>query len=682
MALNTGNIKNKGRDIKYLNKDFGQFRENLIEYAKTYFPQTYSDFNESSPGMMMIEMSSYIGDVLGYYIDDTLKESMIHSAEDRSNVVALANFLGYKPKVTSAALSRLSVYQLTPSKRKASGNLYDGDNRFEFDPGYLVRIVEGMVITSSTTGISFRTTELVDFNDDYEREVTVYERNEFGEPVYYLIKKYVNCISAESEKIEVSFGSPQQFSKIDLGDTDIIEIYDVRDSNNNKWYEVPYLAQELVYTDYPNTDNFDKELSQFKDSVPQILKVSKTSRRFVRQINEDNTTTLVFGAGNSTSSDETFLPNFKNVGLGLNNSIDRLGASFDPANFLKSKSYGQAPANTTLTITYLKGGGVTANVPVGDLTKIDAIAFDEDISLFDDDELNLYRFCKNSIAVDNEIPASGGRGAETINEIRENALAHFGSQNRAVTRKDYQVRALALPPKFGGIAKAYCAPDGELDNNSPASILNSPDTLEEFAGLVKKMSSEGKKTETEIKTELQRFLVGKQSNSNLAEKNNPFAINLYILGYDTDKKLNNLNKAVKENVKTYLSEYRMLTDGINLLDGFIINVGIDFEIRVFNSYNKQEVKLKCINEIENYFNIDDWSFGMPINISELEIIIASVEGVQSVPKCEIVNKCGGAYSKNKYNIQSATKGKMIYPSLDPSVFELKYPGKDIKGRVV
>ena len=95
MALNTGNIKNKGRDIKYLNKDFGQFRENLIEYAKTYFPQTYSDFNEASPGMMMIEMSSYLGDVLGYYIDDTLKESMIHTAEDRSNVVALANFLGY-----------------------------------------------------------------------------------------------------------------------------------------------------------------------------------------------------------------------------------------------------------------------------------------------------------------------------------------------------------------------------------------------------------------------------------------------------------------------------------------------------------------------------------------------------------------------------------------------------------
>jgi len=435
----------------------------------------------------------------------------------------------------------------------------------------------------------------------------------------------------------------------------------------------------MVYTDYPNTSQFDGDLAQFKDSVPSILRVTKTSRRFVRQVNPNNTTSIVFGAGNSTSSDETFLPNFKNVGLGLNNSIDRLGASFDPANFLKSKSYGQAPSNTTLTVRYLVGGGVEANVSKASIKRITKMEFDEDLSLFDDDELQMYGTVKNSIAAENEIPASGGRGSETIDEIRENALAHFGSQNRAVTRKDYQVRALALPPKFGGVAKAFCAPDGELDNNSPSSILNNPDSLEEFAGLVQKLNTGERKNETEIKTELQRFLVGKTGQE---EKNNPFAINLYLLGYNSSKNLTSLNKAVKENVKTYLSEFRLLTDGINLLDGFVINVGVDFEIMVYNSYNKREVMLKCITEIEKYFNIDDWAFNQPINISELELVIAGVEGVLSVPKCEIVNKCGGVYSKHKYNVSNATKGKMVYPSLDPSVFELKYPGKDIKGRVV
>ncbi len=640
MALNSTNRKNLGKNIQYLNKDFGEFRNNLIEYAKTYFPTTYSDFNESSPGMMFIEMASYLGDVLGYYIDDTLKESMIHTAEDKDNVVALANFLGYKPKVTSPALTKVAVYQLTPSKRRASGNLYEGDNRFELDEGYLLRVKEGMELTSDT-GVIFRTTELVDFNDDYEREVSVYERNSLQEPTFYLIRKFVNAISAEEKEVNIEFGSPKQFDKIELVDTNIIQIYDVRDSNGNKWYEVPYLAQEMVYTDYPNTSQFDGDLAQFKDSVPSILRVTKTSRRFVRQVNPNNTTSIVFGAGNSTSSDETFLPNFKNVGLGLNNSIDRLGASFDPANFLKSKSYGQAPSNTTLTVRYLVGGGVEANVSKASIKRITKMEFDEDLSLFDDDELQMYGTVKNSIAAENEIPASGGRGSETIDEIRENALAHFGSQNRAVTRKDYQVRALALPPKFGGVAKAFCAPDGELDNNSPSSILNNPDSLEEFAGLVQKLNTGERKNETEIKTELQRFLVGKTGQE---EKNNPFAI--------------------------------------NLLDGFVINVGVDFEIMVYNSYNKREVMLKCITEIEKYFNIDDWAFNQPINISELELVIAGVEGVLSVPKCEIVNKCGGVYSKHKYNVSNATKGKMVYPSLDPSVFELKYPGKDIKGRVV
>jgi hypothetical protein len=387
---------------------------------------------------------------------------------------------------------------------------------------------------------------------------------------------------------------------------------------------------------------------------------------------------IVFGGGNSTSSDETLLPNFKNVGLGLNNSIDRLSASFDPANFLKTKSYGQAPSNTTITVKYLVGGGVESNVSKGEIKRITKIEFDEDLSLFDDDELQMYGTVKNSIAAENEIPASGGRGSETIEEIRQNALAFFGSQNRAVTRKDYQVRALALPAKYGGVAKAYVAPDGELDNNSPSSILNTPNTLDEFTGLVQQLSSD-KKSETEIKTELQRFLIGKVGSN---EKNNPFAINLYTLGYNSSKNLTLLNKAVKENIKTYLSEYRMLTDGVNLLNGFIINIGVDFEIMVYNSYNKREVMLQCITEIENYFNIDNWAFNQAINLSELELIIAGVEGVQSVPKCEIVNKCGGTYSKHKYNIKNATKGKMVFPSLDPSVFELKYPGKDIKGRVV
>ena len=671
MALNSTNKKNKGRDIKYLNKDFGQFRQNLIEYSKTYFPQTYTDFNESSPGMMFIEMASYLGDVLGYYIDDTLKESLMTTAEDKANVMALSQYLGYKPKVTSPAVVKLAIYQRV--------GVLNAQTNPEPNTNYLLRIKEGMSVVS-TTGVSFRTTELVDFSDDTDREVTIYNRDSQGYPANYLIKKYVNAISAELRSVTKTFTSAEQFSKIEIGDNNVIQIYDVRDTSGNKWYEVPYLAQEMVYVDYANTEQYDKDLAQFKDSVPSILKLTKTSRRFTVQVNEDNTTSLVFGGGNSTTSDETLIPNFKNVGLGLNSSIDNLGASFDPSNFLKTKSYGQAPANTTLTVRYLVGGGVESNVSAGELTTIDSIEYDEDTTIFDADELSIYNSYKSSIAVENEEPATGGRGAETIDEIRENSLANFGSQNRAVTRKDYQVRALSLPAKYGGIAKVYCAPDGELDNNSPSSILTDPNSLQQFTELVLSLKENEDITEKEIQNQVNTFLSAKQSDSK--EKNNPFAINLYVLGYDSTKKLSTLNQAIKENLKTYLGEYRLLTDGVNLLNGFIINIGVDFEIRVYGGYNKREVLVKCISEIQNYFNIDNWTFNMPINLSELELIIAGVEGVQSVPKCVVVNNCKGSYSNTSYNIEAATKNKMVYPSLDPSVFEVKYPNKDIKGRVV
>ena len=671
MALNSSTKKsNQGRDIKYLNKDFSGFRENLIQYAKTYFPQTYSDFNEASPGMMFIEMASYLGDVLSYYTDDTLKESLMLYSEDKQNVVALAEYLGYKPKVTSPSIVRLAVYQTVPS-------IGTGDE-VRADLDYCLRIKEGMVVVSSNSGTRFRSTELLDFSVEDDREISIYESNE-GTPTTYLLKKYVNAMSAELKTINYTFGnSPEQFSKIQLGDNNVIDIYDVRDSNGNKWYQVPYLAQEMVYVDYANSEQTDKDLAQFKESVPNVLKVLKTSRRFTTKINDDNTTSLVFGAGNSSKGDETLIPSFKNVGLGLNSSIDKMGASFDPSNFLKTKSYGQAPTGE-FTISYLVGGGVKSNVGVGELNNLETIAFDDDISSFQEAEKALYRVSKNSVAVDNEETGTGGKGADTIEEIRENALANFGSQNRAVTRKDYQVRALSLPAKYGGIAKAYCAPDGELDNNSPASILANQTSLNEFTGLVQKLG-DSKRTEQEIKDEVTRFLGGKKSNT--SEKNNPFAINLYILGYNSEKTLSTLNQAVKENLKTYISEYRMLTDGVNLIDGFVINIGCDFEIRVYGGYNKREVLVKVQQELAKYFNIDNWTFNMAINISEIELLIAGIEGVQSVPKCEIINKCLGNYSEHSYNISDATKGKMVYPSLDPSIFEVKYPNKDLKGRVI
>ena len=670
------NIGKNSRDISYLGKDFEAFRKNLIEYSKTYFPNTYNDFNETSPGMMFIEMASYIGDVLGYYTDSSLKESLIQYAGEEKNVFALANLLGYKPKSTAPAVTTLSVYQLC--KSDAAGQV---------DTRYLLRINSGLTVKSTSNGdITFRTVENLDFNDPTDREISVYSVNELtNNPDYFLIKKQIQAISATETTVTKTFGSAEAFSSIMLEDTNVISIESVTDEDGNKWYEVPYLAQETIYIDYPNVEQNDPDLYQFRDTVPYLLKLLKTSRRFTSKVNDDFTTSINFGGGDSSLSDELIIPNIKNVGLGLNSSIDRIGESYDPTNFLKTKTYGQAPANTTITVNYLIGGGISSNVSQGDLTSINGIVFDDSSVTTSDLDETILTFVKNSVAVENEIPAKGGRGVDTIEEIRESALANFAAQNRAVTAKDYQVRALAMPSKFGSIAKVFAIGDNSLNSNSPESILNSTDNLDEFTNIVKTIStyaiSQGGNlpSTTEIKDIVRSFVQKTTQNTELV---NPFAINLYTLGYDSNGNLTNLNRAVKENLKTYINEYRMLTDGINIIDGFIINIGVNFEITTYKNFNQREIVLTCINELKSFFDVNNWQFNQPINLSDIELTLAMVEGVASVQSVEIVNKCGGLYARNSYDIKAATKNKIIYPSLDPSVFEVKFPDKDIKGKAI
>jgi len=669
--------KNWGSDkknVNYVGKDFSSLKQNLIEFTKTYFPDTYSDFNEASPGMVFIEQAAAIGDVLSFYQDTQLKESMLMYVTERKNVIALAQSMGYKPKISTPAVTTLTVYQLCPSVFKNNGG-----TRFEVDERFCLKIKDGLEIKSnSNSNITFRTTDGVDFANSGSREVDVHTRDSNGNPLWYLLTKKVKAISASEVSTGVSFGPDEtDYPTATIDDDNIIEITSVVDSNDNsKWYEVPYLAQESIFVEQANIDG---ELENYSNTVPYILEVQKVPKRFSVKVNSNNTIDLQFGSGDTRLNDEQILPNTKNVGLGLANSINRLNQGIDPSNFLKTNTFGIAPAGRSLTIKYLAGGGVESNINTGDLTKISKIEFEEDLLSIPDNLLSAYNETKNSVAAENLEPAMGGRGAESIEEIRQNAMATFGSQNRAVTKQDYIVRAVSMPERYGSVAKVYVSPDGEIDNNSPSSILASPQNIAEFTNLVEGLKDKSKQ---DIQKELVKYLT--QKNTSIGEVNNPFAINMYVLGYNGDKKLTNLNQAVKQNLKTYLGEYRMMTDAVNIIDGFVVNIGIDFEIACYQNYNKREVIANCLVELQDYFNIDNWTFNKPINVSEIELILANVEGVMSVPSVTITNLCGGDgnYSPNKYNIEQATKGKMVYPSLDPCIFEVKYPNKDIKGRAI
>ncbi len=641
---------NKKKNVNYLNKDFSQFRQNLIDFAKTYYPDTYNDFNEASPGMMLIEMASYVGDVLSYYIDDTLKESMLGYAQERKSIYNLAQFFGYKVRPLTPAKTRLNVYQLIPS-------IGSGD-AIRPDYNYALTIKAGMEVESkSDPSVRFRTDIPVDFgySSSFDStDVTVYSRDSSNAPSFYLLKKQVDAIAGTEKTETITIGSATKYKTITIDNQRVVDIVSVTDDDNNKYYEVPFLAQDFVYIDYPNVDRYDEKLSRFKDSAPFLLRMLKTSRRYVTRLSEDGNTEIQFGAGTSASDDQILIPSPKNIGLG--NNAKSLSDPIDPQNFFETKTYGMAPSDTVLTVKYIEGGGLSSNVAVDDLTSIRKLEFEDFNRDIPSEQLGTFRDLKDTISVTNMVPATGGRNEEPLENIRNDALAWFASQGRAVTSRDYEIRALSMPPRFGSVAKVFVVPDGDLDFNGQVSQNQTLAT-------------------------------------NSREKNNPFAVNMYVLGYNKNKHVTAINSAIKQNLKTYLQEYRMVTDGINILDGFVVNIGIDFAITTFGSFNKQEVLLKAVSVCKSFFEIDKWTFNQPINLAELELEIAAVEGVSSVQDIKVRNLVGGLYGSFAYDITAARKninginsaspiGKIVYPSLDPMIWEVKYPNKDIRGRVV
>ena len=243
--------KGLSRDVRYLNRDFSSFRDGLIDFAKTYFPNTYNDFNESDPGMMFIEMASYVGDVLSYYIDEQFKESLLTYAEEKKTIYEIAQGYGYKPRQTSAATVILDVYQTVPSKTPAV-TLPGGDIGNPPDENYCLTIPPGMQATS-TNGTVFRTTSEVIFRDSSSlslREESIAEVNDDDEITKWLFKKQVSAVSGTTVTDYITFGAAEKYKRIVLANSPVLEIISIIDSDGYSWYEVPYLAQDTVYADF------------------------------------------------------------------------------------------------------------------------------------------------------------------------------------------------------------------------------------------------------------------------------------------------------------------------------------------------------------------------------------------------------------------------------------------------
>ena len=620
------------KDVSLVGRDFGEFRKNLIEFSKNYFPNTYNDFNESSPGMMFMEMASYVGDVLSFYTDTQLRESLLSTAEENVNLFNIVNSLGYKPKNIIPAAVTMDVFQLVP----ATGV---GDNvKPDFD--YAMTVGANMIIGSTDySDVEFTTIASIDFafSSSFDpTEISVYQIDEnTNQPVYYLLKKQIKATSGKEKVKTFNFAAPKIYDKIKIEEENLVRIKNVTDSDGDTWTRVPYLAQDTVFEQIDNNEDNSTYLHQYSGDTPYLLELNRVPKRYITNFEDDGIMVIGFGAGISSNADEEIIPNPDNVGSALYAENQNLDTTLDPSNFLYTKTYGVAPQNTTLTVTYLIGNGIVDNVPAGDLVSVVSsnTIFKNEINL----NKNLVSFCKQSIACSNPSAAVGGKTTESQEEIRQNAMAFFAAQNRTVTREDYVMRCYALPPQFGSVAKAYLVQDYQLENSKV----------------------DGQYINTEIP--------------------NPLALNLYTCGYDNQKNLTALNPATKYNLKTYISYHRLLTDAVNIKDAHIVNIGVNFEIVVLPEFNSNEVLLRAIDRLKSYFDIDNWRINEPINLSKLYVVRPDKDGKGGL---QINNKFNGNYSSNKYSIINATKGGVIFPPKDPSIFEVKFPNTDIRGQVI
>ena len=649
------NKKLVSKEVNYLGRDFTDIRNNLIEFAKNYFPNQYNDFNEASPGMMFVEMASYVGDVLNYYVDNQFRETLLQFAEERKNVLAIAQSYGYKPKLATPATVQMTVSVEVPAKVAGSG----ASTTTAPDLDYAGVLSANSTVTANN-GAEFTLLDDVNFkaSSSLDRmEVQLLDPGSGDVATNYRLTKKVLAQSGTRESEEFTFNNAKEFDKIVLSNEKVTEIISVTDSSNNKFYQVPFLAQDTIFETEQNTTLNDPDLGEFETDTPYLLKLIKSSRRFTTYVRDDNKMELRFGSGISDNADEEIIPNPDNVGSSLGMGVSRLDEAFDPSNFLKTQTFGLAPSNTTLTVEYNYGGRVEDNVASNSLN-----SFARKVYTISTEGLDATKkaSAEASIKITNESPASGGSSSETLTQIKENAAAYFNAQNRAVTKADYITRAYSLPQKYGNIAKAYIVQDEQLENQGQLQVID------------------GQVIDTRTAT----------------KQPNPLALNMYLLGYDVDKKLVALNRAVKQNLKVYLSQYRILTDAINIKDGYVINIGVKFDIIVKRGYNKNDVLFKAIQKVKEFFAPDKWQMNQPIVLGDLAYQISLVDGVVSLVPPEVNNpnrdlilienkhSVQNGYSGNVYDVRTASQEGVIYPSLDPSIFELKFPNSDIEGKVV
>ena len=588
--------------IRYTSRDFTSIREDLLNHAKRYYPDTVKDFTEASFGSLMVDTVAYVGDIMSFYLDYQVNESFLDTSVEYDNIIRLAKQMGYKYKGSPSTTGMVSIYAIVPANTTGLGP----------DTRYMPILKRNSVLSSD--GGSFILTEDVRF-DNPSNEVVSARVDANGVPTSYAVKAHGQVISGRFGVQNVTIGTFERFKRVTLNVSNIVEIISVFDSEGNEYFEVEYLTHDVVYKAVPNKDD------NTRDNAPSLVRPFIAARRFTTE-KTANAIVMQFGYG---SDDEVATPTLaepSNVILQRHAKNYVSDTAFDPSDLIGTDKLGIGPANTTLTITYRANTTNSANAGVGAVNKIISPIIE-----FNDPTITSTVGATSvisSLECYNEEPIVGSVRRPSVEEIRNQAMNFFPTQNRAVTGTDYEAITYAMPSHFGAVKRCR--------------VVRDQDSL----------------------------------------KRN---LNMYVVSEDSRGKLIQSNSALKDNLKVWLNRYRMINDTVDILDAKIINIGIEFEVVSSEDVNRYEVLDSTIQALVNKFNRTMY-IGERFYITDVFTELNKVRGVVDTVNVKLVNKSGGNYSQSTFNIDKYMSLDGRYLSVpDNVILEIKFPTVDIKGTV-
>tara|TARA_R110000824_G_scaffold27988_3_gene94377 strand:- start:691 stop:2487 length:1797 start_codon:yes stop_codon:yes gene_type:complete len=587
--------------INYTNREFDSIRDDLLDIAERFYPDTFQDFSEASFGSLMIDSVAYVGDQLSFYLDYSVNESFLDTAYQYSNVVRHGRALGYKSTGRPSTYGTVALFVIVPASSTGLGP----------DTDYIPILKRGSSF-GSDTGLNYVLTSNVDFSKPKNLTVVARVDETTGAPTYFAIKAYGDVVSGEFKRKEVTTGPYERFKTIAIGDNNISEVVSVFDSEGKEYFEVDYLAQDIVFQEISNT-NFKN------DNVPSVLKPMMVSRKYTVEFNNFDTV-LQFGSGESGETGVVADP--QAVAMDIYSKTYITDTTFDPSRLSKNRTLGLVPENTTLSIAYRTTNPSNSNLSTGKLTNVSNALMDfaNRPSLLQSSVATVIA----SLEVNNEIPIMGNVSMPTTSEVKRRIYDTFPTQNRAVTQADYENLTYRMAPKFGSIKRCSV-----------------------------------------------------QKDSNSLKRN----LNMYVVSEDEFGKLIKTNDTIKNNLKTWINHYRMINDTVDIIDPYIINLGIEFIIRPSLGVDRYTLLDAAIESLRIKFK-DPYFIGEHLYITDIYDTLKSVNGVLDVVKVLLNGKTDGGYSGAEIDINKNMSPDGTYLIAPKNgVFEIKFPHVDIVGKI-